>query len=56
MYPDLGKDFFDFDQDFLSFFFRLPPFMMREAIERRDRIMSKLQDWSREMYRLSGEW
>jgi cytochrome P450 len=54
MYPDLCQDFFQFDRDFLSFFFKLPPFMMRDAISNREKIFRKLEEWSKEMHELSG--
>lgn len=54
MYPDYCEDFFRFDSDLLSFFFRLPNIVMREANERRARIYSKLEEWGIEMNRLSG--
>jgi hypothetical protein len=54
MYPDYCEDFFGFDSDLLSFFFRLPNIVMREANQRRARMFSKLEKWGIEMYRLSG--
>lgn len=54
MYPDYCQDFFKFDGEFLSFFFRLPSFMLRDAIARRKKIFDKLEAWSKEMHRLSG--
>ena len=54
MYPDYGEDFFAFDQDFLGFFFDLPTFMMRDAIARRERILTRLMEWSAAMHQQSG--
>lgn len=54
MYPNYCEDFYEFDQEFLKFFFRFPPFLIREATQRRDRIFDNLEKWSKEMHRLSG--
>lgn len=54
MYPDYCQDFFKFDSEFLSFFFQLPSFMLRDAIARREKIFDNLEAWSKEMQRLSG--
>ncbi|EMC92021.1 hypothetical protein BAUCODRAFT_151481 [Baudoinia panamericana UAMH 10762] len=54
MYPDYCRDFYVFDNAFLSFYFRIPNFLMRDAYEARARILRKLEAWSREMHRLSG--
>ncbi|KAH9819862.1 25-hydroxycholesterol 7-alpha-hydroxylase-like [Teratosphaeria destructans] len=54
MYPDFCQDFFGFDNDFMSFFFQLPSFMLRDAIKRRTRIFDNLEKWAAEMRKLSG--
>lgn len=54
MYPEYCRDFYQFDKEFLSFFFQLPKFMMGDAFTNRDRIFDKLQQWSKEMHKLSG--
>lgn len=54
MYPTFCEDFYGFDSDFLSFFFKFPKFVMKEAIERRNRMFTELEEWSGEMHRLSG--
>ncbi|CZT21397.1 uncharacterized protein RCC_07260 [Ramularia collo-cygni] len=54
MYPDYCEDFFEFDSDLLSFFFRLPGIIMREANTRRAKIFDKLEKWGVEMWRQSG--
>ena len=54
MYPAYCKDFFDFDQEFLKFLFDLPKFMIRDATARRERIIKKLEEWSKLMHEQSG--
>ncbi|CAJ2510536.1 Uu.00g095050.m01.CDS01 [Anthostomella pinea] len=54
VYPTYCRDFYQFDKEFLSFFFQLPKFMMGDALKNRDRIFDKLEEWSNEMHRLSG--
>ena len=54
MYPEYCEDFFKFDYDFLGFFFDLPSFMMREAVARREKILSKLEKWSKDMHEQTG--
>lgn len=54
MYPEYCADFYEFDVDFMKYFFQLPDFMMRDAIARRERMYDKLSKWNAEMYRLSG--
>lgn len=54
MYPEYCKDFFDFDQEFLAYLFGLPSIMMRDAIVRRERILTKLEEWSKKMHEESG--
>lgn len=53
-YPGYCEDFFGFDSDFLSFFFKLPNFIMGEAVPRRARLLKELEKWSLEMHELSG--
>ncbi|KAF2770903.1 cytochrome P450 [Teratosphaeria nubilosa] len=53
-YPEFCQDFFGFDNDFMSFFFKLPSFMLRDAIKRRTRIFNNLENWAAEMRKLSG--
>ncbi|KAK5727153.1 hypothetical protein LTR15_003046 [Elasticomyces elasticus] len=53
-YPAFCVDFFNFDSDFLSFFFQLPKAMMGDAFPRRDRIFNNLERWSKRMHDLSG--
>ncbi|KAK4545299.1 hypothetical protein LTR36_003479 [Oleoguttula mirabilis] len=54
MYPDYCVDFYKFDNEFLGFYFSLPKFMMGDAFVRRKRIFDNLEEWSKEMHRLSG--
>lgn len=54
MYPTFCEDFYGFDGEFLMFFFRFPGFLIKDAVQRRDRIFDNLEKWSKEMYRLSG--
>ena len=54
MYPNWCEDFFAWDNDFLGFFFGIPPILQRKADQRRKRIYAKLEEWSLEMHRLSG--
>lgn len=54
MYPNWCEDFFAWDNDFLGFFFGIPPILQRTAHRRRERIYSNLETWSQEMLRRSG--
>ena len=54
MYPNYCEDFFNFDQEFLAFYFQLPKILLRDAYARRDRILDKLEEWSRAMHEESG--
>ncbi|CAK1366090.1 unnamed protein product [Cercospora beticola] len=54
MYPNWCEDFFAWDNDFLGFFFGIPPILQRKADQRRKRIYASLEKWSTEMQRLSG--
>ncbi|CAK4018499.1 25-hydroxycholesterol 7-alpha-hydroxylase-like [Lecanosticta acicola] len=54
MYPQFCNDFYEFDVDFLKFFFRLPTFMMKEGYARQERMYANLARWNAEMHRLSG--
>ncbi|GIZ47500.1 hypothetical protein CKM354_001058900 [Cercospora kikuchii] len=54
MYPNWCEDFFAWDNDFLGFFFGIPPILQRKADQRRKRIYASLEKWSTEMLRLSG--
>ncbi|KAK5134475.1 hypothetical protein LTR08_006392 [Meristemomyces frigidus] len=54
MYPEYCEDFYKFDYWFLSFFFQLPKFLMADAYKCRDRLITNLEAWGKEMHRLSG--
>ncbi|WPH03374.1 cholesterol 7-alpha-monooxygenase [Acrodontium crateriforme] len=51
-YPDFMTDFYQFDQDFMKFFFQLP--FMGKAIANRKRIFDKIEAWSLDMLAKSG--
>ena len=53
-YPDFRDDFYFYDYHFLTFFFKLPNFIMRDPIARRERILTKIETWSRAMLDKSG--
>nr|POE73016.1 cholesterol 7-alpha-monooxygenase [Quercus suber] len=54
MYPDYCKDFYGFDNDFMSFIFELPSFVMGDGVKRRKRIFDNLEKWSLAMHEQSG--
>ena len=54
MYPNYCEDFFNFDQEFLKYFFGIPKFMMGDGPARRKRLLDKLEGWSKAMHEQSG--
>ncbi|KAF1352502.1 cytochrome P450 [Delphinella strobiligena] len=53
-YPGLCNDFFEFEREFLSFFFGFPKWTMPDAYQRRDMMIKKLKDCHQKMHEESG--